>query len=563
MAIRSQREFRFSGTPSAPPRPGPQPSPDSSRRIRAGEWRREIAAVRELVRDREAYDEAKKRLPSPVTLSGRFSAREGKLLVEHSGLLQIDIDRKGLDTSIVEVRRAVRNDPHVVAGFVSPGGQGLKLVARIDGARHAEAVIAAQTYFRATYAVKIDPSVRDLARLCFVSWDPDAWTHGGATPLPLPKPVAASPKSPSPEVVRVLQLLRDGGFDPKFSGDGWISRCPAHADHAPSLSIREGDGGRCLLKCFADCSYEAIRRAINAIGHQAINAPEIFYAADRHMFQVPAAEGNGWIEASESGARRFLKCAGVTANVAPGESASPLDHALDNALRQRAVVFAGPVAGMPVGLHQTPDGPILVTRQASVPEGRAGKWQTIRKLVGGMLGEGQLPFLCGWLQMRRLALANCSWRPGQLLVFVGPAHSGKSLLQRIIADSLGGRVANPVLFMTGRTDFNGDLAGAENLVLEDDQETGVDIVSRKRLAEAVKGMLFRRAQPIHGKHRQIVTLCPIWAATLSLNESEQSLRILPVLDGSLLDKLSLFHCTKRAMPMPAGTERRSAHSWTR
>jgi hypothetical protein len=33
----------------------------------------------------------------------------------------------------------------------------------------------------------------------------------------------------------------------------WISRCPAHEDKSPSLSIRETEDGRVLLYCFAAC----------------------------------------------------------------------------------------------------------------------------------------------------------------------------------------------------------------------------------------------------------------------------------------------------------------------
>lgn len=47
------------------------------------------------------------------------------------------------------------------------------------------------------------------------------------------------------------------------NGSGWTARCPAHADRSPSLSIREGDGGRVLLYCFAGCSVESICAALN------------------------------------------------------------------------------------------------------------------------------------------------------------------------------------------------------------------------------------------------------------------------------------------------------------
>lgn len=34
---------------------------------------------------------------------------------------------------------------------------------------------------------------------------------------------------------------------------GYLALCPAHEDHAPSLSIDEGDDGRILLHCWAGC----------------------------------------------------------------------------------------------------------------------------------------------------------------------------------------------------------------------------------------------------------------------------------------------------------------------
>ncbi|HTV75695.1 MAG TPA: hypothetical protein VMD57_01765, partial [Candidatus Baltobacteraceae bacterium] len=47
------------------------------------------------------------------------------------------------------------------------------------------------------------------------------------------------------------------------NGDGWIAKCPAHDDQNPSLSIRQGDDGRTLLKCFAGCTADSICAALN------------------------------------------------------------------------------------------------------------------------------------------------------------------------------------------------------------------------------------------------------------------------------------------------------------
>jgi len=60
---------------------------------------------------------------------------------------------------------------------------------------------------------------------------------------------------------RATQILnRLQGVRP--SRDGWIARCPAHEDRSPSLSIKEGNGGRILVHCFSGCTIEAICAAI-------------------------------------------------------------------------------------------------------------------------------------------------------------------------------------------------------------------------------------------------------------------------------------------------------------
>jgi hypothetical protein len=132
-------------------------------------------------------------------MSGTCSDRKTPLA--HSNLLQIDLDK--LNGGVPEVRAKVRGDPHILFGFISPSGDGLKLGLRIDGDRHLESFLAAESYFLATYGVKIDRSVKDRLRLCFVSHDPDLWTNDNATQLPIPEAVPAEDEQepePSPEI---------------------------------------------------------------------------------------------------------------------------------------------------------------------------------------------------------------------------------------------------------------------------------------------------------------------------------------------------------------------------
>ncbi len=55
-----------------------------------------------------------------------------------------------------------------------------------------------------------------------------------------------------------IELMLSRLEDVKRNGDGWMALCPAHADHDPSLSVKEGDAGQVLLHCFAGCSVESV-----------------------------------------------------------------------------------------------------------------------------------------------------------------------------------------------------------------------------------------------------------------------------------------------------------------
>lgn len=44
--------------------------------------------------------------------------------------------------------------------------------------------------------------------------------------------------------------------------DRWLALCPAHGDKRPSLAVREIDGDRILVKCFAGCATADVLAAI-------------------------------------------------------------------------------------------------------------------------------------------------------------------------------------------------------------------------------------------------------------------------------------------------------------
>jgi hypothetical protein len=145
----------------------------------------------------EKYSEEKKKLPA-VTFSGIFSARKAEHLIKHSGLVVLDFDDLG--ETLPTVRAALAGDPSLTLLFVSPSGQGLKVVYRAaePGALNAATHKAAWEHVAAHAArvtglpisgahgtPRIDQSGKDVSRLCFLSHDPDLIFRPEAPILPV------------------------------------------------------------------------------------------------------------------------------------------------------------------------------------------------------------------------------------------------------------------------------------------------------------------------------------------------------------------------------------------
>ena len=62
-----------------------------------------------------------------------------------------------------------------------------------------------------------------------------------------------------------LDALHACGCSPKRSGTQWASKCPAHEDDAPSLSLTER-GGKVLVKCHAGCAFSEVYAALGLKG---------------------------------------------------------------------------------------------------------------------------------------------------------------------------------------------------------------------------------------------------------------------------------------------------------
>jgi|GEM_PF-421941 len=134
------------------------------------------------------YDAAKALLPA-FTPTGTFRERRSNAtLAQHSGVVHVDID----DLSDAnDIRDILKNDPYCLYLFTSPSGYGVKFAAYLpdavaDASEYAEAWDALAAYLSHRYGVTIDPNPKDVARLCFFSWDPLLCCKLDARPFTVP-----------------------------------------------------------------------------------------------------------------------------------------------------------------------------------------------------------------------------------------------------------------------------------------------------------------------------------------------------------------------------------------
>jgi len=146
-------------------------------------------------KDRDAI---KRDLPA-VTWSGHFSKRKASALTDYSDLICLDIDKLKPDQLKV-ARDLLVQDPFVYFLFTSPSGNGLKIIFKVQGGPecHLRNFLNIEAYFSDRYSLTVDPSGKDVSRLCFLSYDQDAYLNENSTPFVdpgiSPDPAPAPPK---------------------------------------------------------------------------------------------------------------------------------------------------------------------------------------------------------------------------------------------------------------------------------------------------------------------------------------------------------------------------------
>ena len=146
--------------------------------IQKGYWKNQIDDIRYQIQNGNSKkaSEIKSNLPA-ITISATFKERRKKGYVDkYSGLLHLDYDKL---ENVEEVKANLISIPYTYSAFISPSGNGVKVLVRSDNdiSGHTTAFNDLRAYYDEIVGVKSDSSVKDITRLCFVSYDTDLYLN--------------------------------------------------------------------------------------------------------------------------------------------------------------------------------------------------------------------------------------------------------------------------------------------------------------------------------------------------------------------------------------------------
>lgn len=143
-------------------------------RIKDGASKDKVEAIRTET-DKERRNLLKRDLPS-ICFSGTFNKREDKAIVDHSGFICLDFDGYETEGDLLDDKSILSADAHSYSVFVSPSGNGLKVIVKIpaDVDNHKNYFNSLEKHFNSRY---FDTTSKNISRVCYESYDPEIYIN--------------------------------------------------------------------------------------------------------------------------------------------------------------------------------------------------------------------------------------------------------------------------------------------------------------------------------------------------------------------------------------------------
>jgi hypothetical protein len=141
------------------------------KRIKAGTSKELVESVR------QGNGNEKKKLPC-ILFAGTFNERNSNSLQKHSGLMVLDFDKYPNQQTMLEHLETLKQNPHFVLLFISPSGNGIKGVIKVNDdltkETHPKVFKEFHKQFNYDYFDIVNSNVD---RVCFESYDPNIFVN--------------------------------------------------------------------------------------------------------------------------------------------------------------------------------------------------------------------------------------------------------------------------------------------------------------------------------------------------------------------------------------------------
>lgn len=244
-----------------------------------------------------------------------------------------------------------------------------------------------------------------------------------------------------------------------------------------------------------------------------------------------------------------LKGRGLSDKCPKGATQSDVERVLDHIQVANNVDGAAPLINYPTGIVNLQGRTILNTADL----------MPVKPVAGTGIPEKDFPWIWGylngffprpellpldhflaWLRRAYRVVLEHKRFMGQAVFICGPRNNGKTLLcLRIVAPLMGGRVANPIDYMIGDTDFNSELFHSALLAVNDEDAPGSEAARRRMLAK-LKGLVVNPVHKYHAKFEKPVTIDWTGRIFVTLNDDAGSVGMLLEVEQNTRDKQMYF-----------------------
>lgn len=142
--------------------------------IQKGEYKDKISKIR-IEHEKTVRNELKAKLPY-ATFCGTFTSRSNSNLKASSGLACLDFDNV---SDLEDLREQINKDVYTFSSFLSPSGDGLKVLVKIppvdNNETYQEYYIELINHYSKYY--ELDKGTKDIARACYLSYDHDLFIN--------------------------------------------------------------------------------------------------------------------------------------------------------------------------------------------------------------------------------------------------------------------------------------------------------------------------------------------------------------------------------------------------